>query len=79
MLYKLIENKLVEQPKWIEKDGNHISNPTDETLKALGWKEFVSAEKPVVPDGKFAVKHLEESETAISEVWELLDITTEEE
>jgi hypothetical protein len=73
MLYKYInENRIESAPNPLFVDGKAYSNPTDETLRMLGYKDLVVQDMPEVPDGKMAIPVYTDGEV-ITQGWEIID------
>jgi hypothetical protein len=73
MLYKYInENRIESAPNPLFAEGKAYSNPTDETLRALGYKDLVVQDMPEIPDGKMAIPVYTDGEV-ITQGWEIID------
>lgn len=73
MFYKYIDERQVKRaPNPIFDGGRVYSNPTDETLRALGYKELVVEDMPEVPDGKMAMPIYTDGDV-ITQGWEIAD------
>lgn len=73
MLYKYINENLIEpasNPLFVE--GKAYSNPTDETLRMLGYKDLVVQDVPEIPEGKMAIPVYTDGEV-ITQGWEIVD------
>lgn len=73
MLYKYINKNQIEpasNPLFVE--GKAYSNPTDETLRMLGYKDLVTQDVPEVPEGKMAIPVYTDGEV-ITQGWEIVD------
>ena len=77
-MYKLENGKLIASGKVVYYDGKATSNPTDSLLLELGYKPLIESEAPELPEGKMLVSHYEETAEAITLVYEIVDIPTEE-
>lgn len=70
MLYKLTNNR--PEPftgRYIKRDGMVYANPTDEQLRADGYKPLVTAEPPAEREGYYAVDTYTETDEAIVQTW----------
>lgn len=80
MLYKLINNRPTPfDGRNIRHDGNIYANPTQEQLKAVGYKPLESAERPEDEDGYYWAEGYTETDTAIVQTWEKHEIIEETE
>lgn len=73
MMYKYINKNQIESasnPLFVE--GKAYSNPTDETLRMLGYKDLVTQDVPEVPEGKIAIPVYTDGEV-ITQGWEIVD------
>lgn len=73
MLYKYINKNQIESasnPLFV--GGKAYSNPTDETLHSLGYKDLVVQDMPEVPEGKMAIPVYTDGEV-ITQGWEIID------
>ncbi|MBO5704531.1 MAG: hypothetical protein J6R99_00765 [Alphaproteobacteria bacterium] len=76
-MYKYISrNQIKRAPNPIKDNGRVYSNPTEKTLRELGYKELVVTDMPEVPDGKMAVPVYTDGET-ITQGWEIVDESAE--
>lgn len=74
MLVKFIDEHQVLKPKNpIFANGKAHSNPTDETLRELGYKELVVAPIPEVDNTKEVVPVYAEDGSVIKQDWEIVD------
>ena len=70
MLYKLINNRPEAfTGRYIKRDGMVYANPTDEQLRADGYKPLVTAEPPEEREGYYAVDTYTETDEAIVQTW----------
>ena len=78
MLGKVVNGRLVI-PSEAERQKIVIANPSDESLKFnLGYKDFMIDEKPTYDKATQMLKPVfEETETIITQHWEVVDISTE--
>lgn len=75
MLYKLINGRPVPfEGRYIKKDGLVYANPTDEQLKADGYKPLTTAEPPEVTDTQYAADTYTETDTAIVQSWTVKEL-----
>lgn len=73
MLYKYInENRIERAPNPLFAEGKAYSNPTDETLRALGYKDLVVQDMPEIPDGKGVMPVYTDGDV-ITQGWEIID------
>lgn len=73
MLYKYInENQIERAPNPLFAGGKVYSNPTDETLHALGYKDLVVQDMPEIPEGKSIIPIYTDGEI-ITQGWEIVD------
>ena len=80
MLGKVVNGRLVT-PSESERQKIVIANPTEESLKFnLGYKDLTVDEKPTYDKATQTLKSVfEETETTITQHWEVVDIFTEAE
>ena len=80
MLGKVVNGRLVI-PSEAERQKIVIANPSDESLKFnLGYKDFMIDEKPTYDKTSQTLRQIfEETETTITQRWEVVDISTEAE
>lgn len=77
MLYEYISrNQIKPAPNPVKRNGKVYSNPTEKTLRELGYKELVVTDMPEVPDGKIAIPVYTDGET-ITQGWEFIDESAE--
>ena len=78
MLAKVVNGRLVT-PSEAERQKIVITNPTEESLKFnLGYKDLAVDEKPTYDKATQMLKPIfEETETIITQHWEVVDISTE--
>lgn len=73
MKFKFIsKNQVKRANNPIYEGGQVYSNPTDETLRALGYKELVIEEQPEVPEDKIAIPVFIDGDV-ITQSWEIVD------
>lgn len=73
MLYKYInENQIEHALNPLFAGGKAYSNPTDETLRLLGYKDLVVQDMPEVPEGKTIIPVYTDGEV-ITQGWEIID------
>lgn len=78
MLYKLINGRPEAfTGRYIKRDGMVYANPTDEQLRADGYKPLVLADPPEVTDTQYAVDAYTETDTAIVQSWTVKDVEEE--
>lgn len=74
MLVKFINEHQVLKPKNpIFANGKAYSNPTEETLRELGYKELIVAPIPEVDNTKEVVPVYAEDGSVIKQDWEIVD------
>ena len=74
LLAKLINGALSYAPRKIIVDGKTIFNPSEDILKAQGYKEIRESDIPDdAPDGKIYVSSYEDKGDYIEQVWTLID------
>lgn len=74
MLVKFINEHQILKPKNpIFANGKAYSNPTDETLRKLGYKELVVAPMPEVDNTKEAMPVYAEDGDVIKQDWEIIE------
>lgn len=80
MLAKVVNGRLVT-PSEAERQKIVIANPSDDSLKFnLGYKDLTIDEKPTYDKATQMLKPVfEETETTITQHWEIADISTEAE
>lgn len=80
MLAKVVNGRLAT-PSEAERQKIVIANPSDESLKFnLGYKDFMIDEKPTYDKTTQTLRQIfEETETTITQRWEVVDIFTEAE
>lgn len=79
-MYKFIDENKVEKFKngFVVLDGRIYTNPTEETLKKVGYKPLITAEVPEYDiEKQYLVKKYVEGEDSITERYEVIDITEE--
>ena len=75
MLYKLINGRPVPfEGRYIKRDGLVYANPTDEQLKADGYKPLTTAEPPEEREGYYSVDTYTETDTAIVQSWTVKEL-----
>lgn len=74
MFVKFVSKRQIERAKNpIKKNGKAYSNPTDDTLYALGYKPLVMSKEPEVPEGKIAVPIYADGKDQVTQSWEIVD------
>lgn len=74
MLAKYISKNRIERVRNpIRDNGKVYSNPTEETLRALGYKEVIETPMPEIPEGKMAILHYVDG-NVIKQEWEITDV-----
>lgn len=73
MLAKYINKHQIKRPtNPIREGGKVYSNPTEETLRALGYKDVIVEPMPEIPEGKMAIPVYTDGVNII-QGWEILD------
>lgn len=73
MLVKFIsENRIQRARNPIYDNGKVYSNPTEETLRELGYKEIVETPMPETPEGKMTILRYIDGDV-ITQSWEIVD------
>ena len=76
-MFKFIDENKIEKFKngFVVLDGRIYTNPTEETLKKVGYKPLVEAEMPEYDvEKQYLVKKYEDGEDSITERYEVCDI-----
>lgn len=76
MFVKLVNGHLEQAPVLLQDNEKTYSNPTESTLRAFGYKEFMEQEMPE-DENKYYTSQYVENETTITKVW--VEYTPEEE
>lgn len=74
MYAKLINNRLQIAPKRVQHNGGTVFNPPADVLLALGYLPVQYTDMPTdAPSGQHYELHWEKNDTAIVQVWELVE------
>lgn len=77
--YKIENGKLIQfQERYIKHEGKIYANPTEEQLRAAGWKKLVTSDKPEAGIDYYYTAVYDDSGDDIIQSWEKVDIVYDE-
>lgn len=80
MFVKFIDSKtIVRASRVVLDNGKYYANPSEKTLKKLGYKELIENEQPQIEGNQYIEPYYTETEQNVINSWEVITNPTQEE